>query len=236
LEDGSRTNTATFAAKNEKKRAGIDYFIAISKDIQARIKKYYQRDSVVIYPPVDTGRFRPLLSGQSSGDYYLIVSRLIPYKRIDLAVQALTRLGQRLIIVGDGRDRARLEALAGPTVEFRGRQPDIVVADLMANCRAFLFPGFEDFGIAPVEAQAAGRPVIAFGQGGALDTIVEGQTGLFFHEQTIEALIEAIRQFESMSFDPTVIRANAERFSAERFKQELGDFIAQKWQEFKSLK
>ena len=213
---------------------GVHHFIAISKDIQARIKKYYGRDSIIIYPPVDTTQFRPLPAGQSPGDFYLVVSRLIPYKRIDLAVQALTRLGRRLIIVGDGRDRARLEALAGPTVEFKGRLPGEAVADLMANCRAFLFPGFEDFGIAPVEAQAAGRPVIAFGRGGALDTVTEGQTGLFFREQSVEALIEAIEQFERLLFDPAAARVNAERFSVERFKRELGDFVAQKWQEFKS--
>ncbi len=212
---------------------GVDYFIAISTDIQARIKKYYQRDSVIIYPPVDTRRFRLLPADQSPGDFYLIVSRLIPYKRIDLAVQALTRLGKRLIIVGDGRDRVSLEALAGPTIEFKGRLPDRVTAELLANCRAFLFPGFEDFGITPLEAQAAGRPVIAFGRGGALDTVVEGQTGLFFREQSIEALIEAIEQFEKMPFDPAAIRANAERFSVERFRQELGEFVAQKWREFK---
>jgi glycosyltransferase involved in cell wall biosynthesis len=182
---------------------------------------------------VDTTQFRPLSAGRSPGDFYLVVSRLIPYKRIDLVVQALTRLGRRLIIVGDGRDQARLAALAGPTVEFKGRLPGGTVADLMANCRAFLFPGFEDFGIAPVEAQAAGRPVIAFGQGGALDTVIEGQTGLFFREQSAEALIEVIEQFERMSFDPAAARANAERFSVERFKQELGDFVAQKWCEFK---
>jgi len=207
---------------------GVDYFIAISTDIQARIKKYYQRDSVIIYPPVDTRCFHPLPADQSPDDFYLIVFRLIPYKRMDLAGQALTRLGKRLIIVGDGRDRAKLEALAGPTVEFKGRLPGDAVAELMANCRAFLFPGFEDFGIAPVEAQAAGRPVIAFGQGGALDTVVEGQTGLFFREQSVDALIEAIEQFETMSFDPAAARANAERFSVERFKQELGDFVTRK--------
>ncbi len=218
--------------KNATKRAGVDYFIAISTDIQARIKKYYGRDSVIIYPPVDTTQFRPLPASQSPGDFYLVVSRLIPYKRIDLAVQALTRLGMRLIIVGDGRDMARLEALAGPTVEFKGRLPGEVVADLMANCRAFLFPGFEDFGIAPVEAQAAGRPVIAFGRGGALDTIIEGQTGLFFREQSVEALMDTIEQFERLSFDPAAARVNAERFSVERFKQELGDFVQQKWREF----
>jgi glycosyltransferase involved in cell wall biosynthesis len=207
---------------------GVDHFIAISTDIQARIKKYYRRDSVVIYPPVDTARFQPLPAGQRPDDFYLIVSRLIPYKRLDLAVQALTRLGKRLVIVGDGRDRARLETLAGPTVAFKGRLPGEAVAELMARCRAFLFPGFEDFGIAPVEAQAASRPVIAFGRGGALDTVVEGQTGLFFREQSVEALIEAIEQFEKMSFDPATIRANAERFSVERFKRELGDFVTRR--------
>jgi glycosyltransferase involved in cell wall biosynthesis len=214
------------------RQAGVDHFIAISTEIQARIKKYYGRDSVIIYPPVDSGRFRPLPAGQSPGDYYLVVSRLIPYKRIDLAVQALTRLGRRLVIVGTGRDRAGLEALAGPAVEFKGRLSNGAVAELMANCRALIFPGFEDFGIAPVEAQAAGRPVIALGRGGALDTVVEGQTGLFFREPTVEALIETVQQFERMSFDPAAARANAERFGVERFKQELGAFVAQKWQEF----
>ncbi len=211
---------------------GVDHFIAISKEIQVRIKKYYQRDSVIIYPPVDTNRFRPSASGKPpAGDYYLIVSRLIPYKRIDLAVQALSRLGRRLIIVGDGRDRPALEAIAGPSVEFKGRLPGQTVVELMANCRAFLFPGFEDFGIAPVEAQAAGRPVIAFARGGALDTVLEGQTGLFFHKQSVEALIEAIEQFEKMSFDPALVRAKAERFSVARFKRELGNFVAEKWRE-----
>lgn len=214
-------------------QGGVDHFIAISSDIQARIKKYYGRDSVIIYPPVDTSRFYPLSAQAKPDDFYLIVSRLIPYKRIDLAVQACTRLGKRLIIVGDGRDRASLETLAGPSIEFKGRLADADVADLMAKCRAFLFPGFEDFGIAPVEAQAAGRPVIAFGQGGALDTVSEGQTGLFFREQSVEALAETIEQFEGLSFDPAVARTNAERFSVERFKRELGAFVAQKWQEKK---
>ncbi len=213
-------------------RGGVHHFIAISTDIQARIKKFYRRDSTIIYPPVDTVRFRPV--EQPAGDYYFIVSRLIPYKRIDLAVQAMSRLGRRLIIAGDGRDRAALEAMAGPTVEFKGRLPSADVVELMAHCRAFLFPGFEDFGIAPVEAQAAGRPVIAFARGGALDTIIDGETGLFFREQSVAALIETIEQFEKQSFDPAAARANAERFSISRFRRELGNFIAQKWGEFSS--
>ncbi|MDX1520678.1 MAG: glycosyltransferase [Anaerolineae bacterium] len=211
---------------------GVHHFIAISREIQARINKYYNRESVIIYPPVNVNRFQPLPPGQASEDYYFIVSRLIPYKRIDLAVRACSRLGRRLIIAGDGRDRAQLEALAGPTVEFRGRLPWAEVVDLMANCRAFLFPGNEDFGITPLEAQAAGRPVIAFAKGGALDTVVEGQTGLFFHEQSVEALMAAIEQFEQLTFDPAAIRANAEKFGEARFRQELADFVAAKWAEF----
>nr|MCB0191005.1 glycosyltransferase [Anaerolineae bacterium] len=210
---------------------GVDHFIAISKDIQARIKTYYGRDSVIIYPPVDTTRFRPV-EGEPQGDYYLIVSRLIPYKRIDLAVQVLSRLKRRLIVVGDGRDRAQLEQMAGPTVEFKGRLPWNDVVELMANCRAFLFPGFEDFGIAPVEAQAAGRPVIAFAKGGALDTVIEHETGLFFREQSVECLMEAIEQFETMTFDPASARANAEKFSNARFKQQISQFVEEKWQAF----
>lgn len=217
--------------QGERKRQGVHHFIAISRDVQARIKKYYQRDSVVIYPPVNTDRFRPTTRPPDS-DYYFIVSRLIPYKRIDLAVRAMSRLGRRLIIAGDGRDRAQLEAIAGPTVEFRGRLPWADVVELMANCRAFIFPGYEDFGITPVEAQAAGRPVIAFAGGGALDTVIEGETGLFFREQSVEALIETIEQFERMPFDPAAARANAERFSNARFRQELNDFVKAKWQAF----
>ncbi len=214
------------------KGKGVHHFIAISSDIQDRIKKYYQRDSIIIYPPVDTNRFRPI-EGKPAGDYYFIVSRLIPYKRIDLAVQACSRLGRRLIIVGSGRDQTQLEAMAGPTVEFKGRLPWDDVVELMANCRAFIFPGFEDFGITPVEAQAAGRPVIAFAKGGALDTVIEGETGLFFRDQSVEALIEAIEQFERMSFNPTTARTNAERFSNERFRRELGDFVKEKWRGFR---
>lgn len=211
---------------------GVDHFIAISGDIQARIKKYYGRDSVIIHPPVDTARFCPV--ARPSGDFYLVVSRLIPYKRIDLAVQACSRLGRRLIVVGEGRDRPQLEAMAGPTVEFKGRLPQTEVVELMAHCRAFFFPGFEDFGIAPVEAQAAGRPVIALARGGALDTVIDGQTGLFFHEQTVEAVIAAIEAFERLAFDPTVARTNAERFSQARFRRELSGFVEEKWQAFQA--
>ncbi|MCL7455100.1 MAG: glycosyltransferase, partial [Anaerolineae bacterium] len=170
----------------------VDAFAAISRVVQERVRRFYDSRSAIIYPPVDTDRFVPASDPQPQ-EYYLIVSRLIPYKRIDLAVQAFNQLGLPLWIAGDGRDRASLEAMAAPNVRFLGRVPDSDLRDLMAGCRAFLFPGLEDFGIAPVQAMAAGRPVIAFAGGGATDYVVEGVTGTFFHEQTPEALTEAVR-------------------------------------------
>ncbi len=206
----------------------VDHFIAISTEIRERIARFYRRDSVVIYPPVDTDRYAP---ADWVDDYFLVVSRLIPYKRVDLAVQACTRLGVRLLVAGDGRDRARLESLAGPTVEFLGRVPDADLPDLMARCKAFLFPGLEDFGIAPVEAQAAGRPVIAFRGGGSLDTVIEGETGLFFDAQTVESLCDAIRRFEGMAFSPAKCRTNAQRFDASVFRRELAGFVEARYDE-----
>jgi glycosyltransferase involved in cell wall biosynthesis len=209
---------------------GVDHFIAISREVRARVARYYQRDSTIIYPPVNTDRYRP--SPDSPGDYLLVISRLIPYKRIDLAVRACSELDLPLIVGGEGRDRAALEAIAGPTVRFVGRVTDEELGSLLAGCRAFIFPGYEDFGISPVEAQAAGRPVIAYAAGGALDTVKNGQTGLFFHEQTPEALADTIRRLDSIDFDPAAIRRNAERFSVDRFKRELGAFVEEKWEEF----
>ncbi|MBN1922537.1 MAG: glycosyltransferase [Anaerolineae bacterium] len=194
------------------------HFVAISTEIQERIRRYYHRESEIIFPPVDVKRYSVL---NHPGDYYLIVSRLIPYKRIDLAVRAFTALGLPLRIAGSGRDRAALEAIAGPNVEFLGYVPDADLCLLLAQCKAFVFPGREDFGIAPLEAQAAGRPVIAFGAGGALDTIIEGETGAFFREQTVEALIAAVTAFDAAAVDPSACRSNAERFSVERFQEEI---------------
>jgi glycosyltransferase involved in cell wall biosynthesis len=202
----------------------VDAFVAISDEIQNRIRRLYDRESVVIYPPADTSRFEP---AQAHDDYYLIVSRLIPYKRIDLAVRAFTDLGLPLWIGGNGRDRKNLESIAGPNVRFLGRVPDEELGTLFARCRAFVFPGLEDFGITPVEAMAAGRPVIAYARGGALDTVVEGVTGTFFYEQTPESLAGAVRRFEDMRFDPASIRAHAERFDVETFKANLQTFIAE---------
>ncbi|MGD2039693.1 MAG: glycosyltransferase [Anaerolineae bacterium] len=203
---------------------GVDDFAAISREVQSRISRLYDRESKIIYPPVDTSRFVPDPRGDGE-DYFLIVSRLVPYKRIDLAVRAFTELGLPLWIGGQGRDRASLEAIAGPNVRFLGRVPDSELAGLMARCRAFVFPGLEDFGITPVEAMAAGRPVVAYAGGGALDSVSEGETGVFFRDQTPESLVEAVRRFEKMNFDPVAIRAHAERFSTEVFEAELRRFI-----------
>ncbi|HET7321747.1 MAG TPA: glycosyltransferase [Longimicrobiaceae bacterium] len=198
---------------------GVDHFVAISHEVAGRIRRHYRRDAEVIYPPVEVERFHP--TGSAPEDFYLVVSRLVPYKRIDLAVAAATRLGRRLRVVGSGSELRRLRALAGPTVEFLGHRPDDEVADLMARCRGFLFPGHEDFGIAPVESQAAGRPVIAYGKGGAAETVVDGVTGVLFPEQSAEALIAAIRRFEALEFQDTVCRRHAERFSGEIFQDRL---------------
>jgi glycosyltransferase involved in cell wall biosynthesis len=200
----------------------VDHFVAISREVQARIRRYYGHDSVVIYPPVDTERFEP---ASGHGDYYLIVSRLIPYRHIDLAVQAFNRLGLPLVIAGDGRDRPRLEALANSNITFLGRVPDEDLPDLFARCRAYVLPGIEDFGIAPVQAQAAGRPVIARRAGGALDTIVEGETGAFFDETTPEALAAAVRGFDTEGADPRACARNAKHFDVSVFRKRLGRFV-----------
>ena len=202
-----------------------DHFIAISRTVQRRIAKYYRRDSIVIQPPVDTSRYAP---SDSHDDYFLIVSRLIPYKRIDLAVRAFNELGLPLLVIGDGRDRDSLRALARSNIEFLGHVPDEKINYYFARCRAFIFPGQEDFGIAPVEAQAAGRPVIAYAAGGALDTVREGVTGAFFYDHTPEALIEVIQEFDETGYDPAVIRRHAERFDKRVFKESLSAFIEEK--------
>ncbi|MBN2304628.1 MAG: glycosyltransferase [Anaerolineae bacterium] len=205
----------------------VDHFIAISREIQARIRRFYGRESTVIYPPVEVAeRFTP---SDVTEDYFLIVSRLIPYKRIDLAVQACTQLGLPLLISGQGRDRERLEALAGPTVQFLGYVPDEDLPNLFARCRAFIFPGLEDFGITPIQAQAAGRPVIAFRGGGALDTVIEGTTGQFFDEPTVESLVQALKHFDAARYDPATLRAHAMQFDSAVFEKAITNTVAQAW-------
>lgn len=195
----------------------VDAFIANSRVVAQRIWRYYRREAVVIPPPVDLPPFRET----PPGAYFLAGGRLIPYKRLDLPVQACTRLRLPLKIFGDGRDRARLQAMAGSTIEFLGRVSEAERRALFAGCRAFIFPGEEDFGIAPLEAMAAGRPVIAYGAGGALETVVEGVTGRFFHQQTVEALMAAIAATLTERYDAYTIRCHAERFGRETFLERM---------------
>jgi len=201
----------------------VDHFIAISTEIQDRIRRFYNRESTIIYPPVDVSRFTP--GDELPGDYFLAGGRLIPYKRVDLAVRACSELGLRLLVYGEGRDRTALEKLAGPTVIFLGRVSWDELVRLFQGAQAFIFPGLEDFGIAPVEAQAAGRPVIAFRGGGALDTVIPGRTGEFFAEPTVASLETALERFDATAYDPAACRANAERFGVERFERELREFV-----------
>ncbi len=184
----------------------VDEFLAISTTVQERIRTLYGRESAIIHPPVDTDFFTPDPAAVA-GDHFLIVSRLIPYKRIDLAVEAFRHLPERtLVVVGGGRDFDMLRAKAGPNVHLLGPQPRAVVRDLMRRCGAFLFPGLEDFGIAPVEAMATGRPVVAFAGGGALDTVLPGVTGEFFAPQSVDALADALARFDPTAYDPLACR------------------------------
>src|SRR5689334_14945546 len=202
--------------------ARVDYFLANSPAVAARIAKYYRREATVIMPPVDTSRFQV---ASSHDDYFLVVSRMIPYKRIDLAVQAFTRLGLPLRVIGGGRDEKKLRRMAGKNVRFMGTLPDAAVREHMARCRALIFPGEEDFGITPVEAQASGRPVIAYGAGGALESVVQGVTGEFFGTQTTECLAETVSRFDERRYDSQAIRKHAESFDTEVFKSKIRAYI-----------
>ena len=206
----------------------VDCFIANSQFVAKRIKKYYGREARVIHPPVDTSYYTPMNEDE---DYYLVVSRLTAYKRIDLAVKAFNKLGLPLRIIGTGPEMGRLRAIAKTNIQLLGEQPREVLREHLAKCRAFVFPGKEDFGIAPLEAQAAGRPVIAYAAGGALETVVEGVTGIFFHEQTIESLIAAVERLDAIQFDKDRIRQHALRFDEELFKQRIVEFIQVKYAE-----
>lgn len=202
----------------------VTHFIAISTEIQERIRRYYGRESVVIYPPVATERFQPV-APEDVEDYFLVVSRLIPYKRIDLAIEASNRLGVKLKVAGRGRDMARLQAMAGDTVEFLGYVADDALPSLMARARAFIFPGLEDFGITPIQSQASGRPVIAYGGGGALDTVIPGQSGEHFYEQSVESLMAVMADFDASRYDIAWMRRHAQRFDTRIFNEQLGDFL-----------
>jgi glycosyltransferase involved in cell wall biosynthesis len=215
--------------------ARVTHFVAISRTIRQRIAECYGRDSVVIYPPVDTEFYTPAPLPRE--DYYLAVSAFAPYKRLDLALTACRQLGRRLVVIGSGQDAPRLRALAGPDAVFLGWQPDTVIRDHLRRCRALLFPGEEDFGIVPVEAMACGTPVIAFGRGGATETIVPlggraQPTGVWFAEQNVACLADALMTFEGQSrdFDPAAGRRQALRFTSARFERDFFGFLDGVWQ------
>ena len=221
----------------DRRTSGVHEFVAISHHIADRIQRVYGRAADVIYPPVDVQRFRPSARPE---DFYLVVSALVPYKRIDVAVEAATQLRRRLLVVGTGPESRRLSRMAGRTVEFLGWRDDEEVADLYARCRAVLFPAVEDYGIVPLEAAAAGRPTIALGHGGARETMIplgdatEPPTAVFFEAQTAEALAGAILDFERQAdrFDPAALRARAERFDRPLFARQMQEWIDRRWTEF----
>ncbi len=228
----------------------VNKFVAISKYIADRIKRNYGRESDIIFPPVDCSYFKPK---PANGDFYLMVSPLAPNKRVDIAIESFNKLGLPLKIIGSGQEERKLQSMAGKNVELMGWQPDDVVRNHYVNCKALIFPGVEDFGIVPLEAQACGKPVIAYAKGGALETIVpldkdklniksqNGQsnnaTGLFFYEQTPESLAHAVHSFEERKdlFDKQVIRKNAESFDRKIFKDNIKNYIEKKYHEFRSI-
>jgi len=205
----------------------VDHFIANSPVVAERIQKYYRREAVVIPPPVEASRF-PFDPSVEPEDYFLVLSRLVPYKRIDLAIEACNRLRLPLVVIGSGRDQERLKRMAGPTIRFLGRLSDQEVVHYYRHCRAFLFPGEEDFGITPLEVQAAGRPVIAYGAGGALSSVVEGVTGLFFRQQTVESLVEVLASFDERQFNSHVIHNHALEFDIPCFHRRILQFVETK--------
>ena len=199
-------------------------FVANSRTVSQRLRTYYRRDSTVIHPPVDTAAFG-IVPRAELGDYHLMVGELVRYKRPELAVQAFNRTGRKLVVIGGGEMLNELRAIAGPNVTMLGPQPFDMLRHHYARCRALIFPGEEDFGIVPVEAMASGRPVVAFGKGGATETVVDGVTGTFFADQTVDGLLDAVDRCERIDFDPEVAVAHAAIFGTERFMGEMGAFV-----------
>ena len=203
----------------------VDSFVTLSEFVEERIQRIYSRNSSIIQPPVDVCDFS---CGTDSGDFYLIVSALVPYKKVNLAVQACNILKRKLVVIGSGPEMERLLRMAGPTISFMGSQPFPVLKRAYEECRAFIFPGIEDFGITALEAQAAGKPVIAIRSGAVIETVVDRQTGLFFEKQTTDSLTAAIIEFERIEhhFDPLAARKNAERYRPEEFRRRMKEYLA----------
>lgn len=219
---------APYLRKYDLKSAdSVDHFIANSHFVAERIKRIYKRDATVIHPPVDTDYYS---EGQyDKQDYYLFVGQLIPYKRPDLAIAACKKMNRKLVIVGDGDMRAELKSMAGDAdIHFVGRPQNTELRKYYAEAKALLFPGIEDFGIVPLESQAAGTPVIALGKGGALETVVKDQTGIFFDEPSVESLANAIEEFESLTFEIDLLKQHAAGFNSKRFRNEITSFISLK--------
>jgi glycosyltransferase involved in cell wall biosynthesis len=212
--------------------ARVDHFVANAAAVARRIEKYYRREAAVIHPPVDTEFFTPG-DDEPSRDYDLVVTALVPYKMIDLAVAAYNAAGRPLRIVGDGPEYKRLKAMAGPSIRFLGAVQGETLRDLYRNARLYLLPGEEDFGISVVEAQACGTPVLAYGRGGATETVRPGTTGLFFGEPTVAGLRAGLDNFEGLALNRAAARDQALLFSRERFKSRINDFLRLKWRTFK---
>jgi glycosyltransferase involved in cell wall biosynthesis len=215
--------TAWLRHIDRKRAAGPDVYVANSTFVASRIAEAYGRPSRVIHPPVEVSALMDC--ERDPGDTYLVFGRLVPYKRVDIAIQACERLGRRLIVAGSGRDLDRLRSLAGPSTEFLGHIPDDHMPGLFARARALIFPGVEDFGMVPVEAQAAGLPVIAYGEGGVRDSVVHGRTGVLYPDGSVDSLCRAIELFESMDLDERDLRANAARFAPEHFAEAFGQLL-----------
>ena len=210
----------------------VDHYVANSRYIARRIKKIYGKPSDVIYPPVDVDKFT---LREAKEEFYLTASRMVPYKKIDLIVEAFSQTDKKLLVIGDGPDMAKIKSKAGKNVELLGFADDETMADLMGRAKAFVFAAEEDFGITPVEAQACGTPVICFGRGGARETVLDGESGLYFMEQNAKELLAAVAKFEQNydKFEPAKIRENSLKFSRARFEAEIKSYVEKKYEEFK---